>query len=232
VFFDFDGVLCDSLAAATRSFNVLRTSFPSLPEVSTKDDMVTAYGGSLKTCLSRWLTTEEHRDFFDRHSALMSETSGELELFPGIGDVLNALEPGTASLVTSAYSDHVRAVLARARPAVDQDKLYAIAGREVEATKTIKIQALAAQLSLQLDDCVYVGDLESDILYCLDVPLDIIAVTYGYHPRWHLQACRPTHLVDSVAELGATLDRILTSREARRNWEGHAIDVGIDEPLV
>jgi phosphoglycolate phosphatase len=209
VFFDFDGVLCDSLAAAMRRFNALRSNFPTLPEVSTRDDMVTVYGGPLRTCLSRWLTPEQHKEFFDCHSELMSKTSGELMLFPEASDILNSLAPGCASVVTSAYADHVRTVLARASPPVDPERLYAIAGRDAKATKTAKIQALAAQLDIDLDECVYVGDLESDILYCRDVPIDIIAVTYGYHPRWHLEQCRPTYLVDSVADLRATLVGLL-----------------------
>jgi phosphoglycolate phosphatase len=214
VIFDFDGVLCDSLAAATKAFNALRESFPALPEVLSRDDMVTVYGGSLKTCLSQWLTDEEHKAFFDRHSALMSECSRELDLFPDISDTLNTLQPGIASLVTSAYADHVSAVLARASPAVEPNQFYAIAGREVKATKTIKIRDLAARLNLALSDCVYVGDLESDILYCRDAPVDVIAVTYGYHPRWHLEACRPTRLVDTVAELNVTLERTLIANRS------------------
>lgn len=208
-FFDFDGVLCDSLAAAMRSFNALGAQYPVLPQVSTQNDMVEVYGGSLKTCLSRWLAPAQHSEFFDQHSALMARMGSELDLFRGASALLNGLPSKSASLVTSAYGDHVRAVLSRACPAVDPGTFYAIAGREVRATKTTKIQGLAAELDLNVDDCVYVGDLESDILYCRAVPIDIIAVTYGYHPRWHLESCQPTLLVDSVGELKAVLERTL-----------------------
>jgi phosphoglycolate phosphatase len=209
VFFDFDGVLCNSLSAAIKAFNELRTEFPSLPSPSDQNDMVTVYGGSLKTCLSRWLTDSEHQAFFDRHSEKMSGFSDELELFPGVSELVDALEVQSASLVTSAYSDHVCRVFRRALPAVDPGRFYAIAGREEKQTKAAKIGALTKMLGLKPDQCLYVGDLESDILYCRDVPIDIMAVTYGYHPRWYLATLHPTYIVDSVAELRATLVSLL-----------------------
>jgi phosphoglycolate phosphatase-like HAD superfamily hydrolase len=207
VLFDFDGVICDSLPEAMRAFNTLRADFPTLPEVASKDHMVSVYGGRLRSCLSDWLTVVDHQRFFERHSALMAELGDELELFPGISDVLSRLNPGSASIVTSAYGFHVRSVLTRA--AVDPDRFYAIVGKETKLTKTEKIQRLSAKLGVPLTDCLYVGDLESDILYCRDVPIDIAAVGYGYHPRWHLEACSPTYLVDSVAELGRLLQALI-----------------------
>jgi hypothetical protein len=54
--------------------------------------------------------------------------------------------------------------------------LHTVAGRERRQTKTEKIRELLNELELPNAGAVYVGDLESDILYCREVPLDVIAV--------------------------------------------------------
>jgi phosphoglycolate phosphatase-like HAD superfamily hydrolase len=210
VLFDFDGVLCDSLDAAMAEFNALATGeFPALPVVGGPDDMVTVYGGSLRTCLSSWLDAADHRRFFDAHSAAMAARAagGGLRLFPGIDALLTALPPGSASIVTSAYSDAVRAMLAP--DGVLPSAIGVIAGRERRQIKTDKIRDVLAEGGLRVDQALYAGDLESDVLYCRDVPIDMVAVSYGYHPAWHLETCRPAYLVDDVAALTALLGRVL-----------------------
>jgi HAD superfamily hydrolase (TIGR01549 family) len=197
--FDFDGVLCDSLGAAIAVFNDLRSSFPALPEIATQDDMVKVYSGSLRTCLSQWLAAPAQKEFFDAHSRQMSYLSERLPLYAGVRELLAEVPDDSASIITSAYARHVSTVLVR--HGVAPDRLLAIAGREQKKSKTDKIRGILESLSLRPDEALYVGDLESDILYCRDVPIDIVAVTYGYHPRWHLATCQPQYLVDSVLEL-------------------------------
>jgi phosphoglycolate phosphatase-like HAD superfamily hydrolase len=199
--FDFDGVICDSLSAAVAAFNEIREEyFPSLPVVSSTKDMTLVYAGSLKTCLSPWLTEAEGRKFFDLHSAAMASCASELQTFNGISSVLSSLGDQSASIVTSAYSTAVRAVLAK-DPDFQERCLFRIAGRELRQSKTEKISHILFDLGLAPSQAVYIGDLESDILYCRDVPIDIIAVGYGYHPYEYLLLKNPTHCVASIAEL-------------------------------
>ena len=210
VLFDFDGVICDSLDTAIEAFNSIRAEhYPQLPEVEGKEGMTEVYAGSLRTCLHKWLSPEDARRFFDLHSAHMSSVAHTLSTFPGIGHVLSSLGSQAFSIVTSAYSEAVRAVLS-SDPDYNDGALYEIAGRELRQPKTEKIQAILAGLGVSSEDAVYVGDLESDILYCRDVPIDIIAVGYGYHPSSYLADKSPTHLVDSVEGLGTLLMQMLT----------------------
>lgn len=208
VIFDFDGVLCDSLAAATAALNQLRLQrFNALPEARTQDDMVTVYGGSLQTCMDEWLSKEDQRAFFDEHSAAMSKLATQLKPFPGIGRLLLSIGSEGSSIVSSAYGDAIKNVLGR-DPEFDPRSIFRIAGRELRQTKTEKIRGILEARAIAADAAIYVGDLESDILYCRAVPLRIVSVTYGYHPRWHLARCGPDYLVDSVADLGRLLMRL------------------------
>ena len=206
--FDFDGVLCDSLQFAVDEFNRIRANhFPGLPAVHGQHDMTVVYGGSLRTCLHSWLSVDDSKRFFDLHSAAMAARAQDLSLFEGVADTLTSLGPQRCSIVTSAYSEAVRAILAK-DSLFDERCVYQIAGRELHQTKTEKINGILSGLNISASDAVYVGDLESDILYCSQVPIDIVAVGYGYHPAEYLSGKNPTYCVSSVNELRALLSEL------------------------
>lgn len=210
IIFDFDGVLCDSLPHAILAANSIREEhFEELPPVETKEDMAYLYRGALSTCLHRWISGSDARRFFDLHSAAMSSIRGELGTYPGIGSLFDALPPGSASIVTSAYSDSVKDILSG--DGIDMSSIYTVAGRELGQPKSTKIRNILDELSLDKKDVVYVGDLQSDILYCRDVPVDIISVGYGYHTGEYLRELSPHFYVDSVGELQDLVGRVLST---------------------
>lgn len=212
-FFDFDGVICDSLSIAIEVFNEIRNEFfPNLPLVSSRDDMVIVYGGQLKTCLDRWIGQDGTRKFFDLHSARMQAASRELKPFDGIVHVINDMGKNNVSIVTSSYSGTVREVLEKDL-SFREDSVFRIAGRELHQPKAQKIIGILRELSLKKDDAVYIGDLESDILYCRDVPMDIVSVGYGYHPPEYLKSKNPTYYVNSVSELASLLSEMRLERQ-------------------
>jgi phosphoglycolate phosphatase-like HAD superfamily hydrolase len=214
--FDFDGVICDSLSLAIRAFNQIREAhFPGLPAVSGKQDMSVVYSGPLKTCLNRWLTDAEGKRFFDLHSAAMAQCADQLKSFAGMGRSLSMLGEQAVSIVTSAYSEAVRRVLAMDEE-FDERCLYRIAGRELRQSKTQKIKDILESRGLSPEQAVYIGDLESDILYCRDVPIDIVSVGYGYHPYEYLRSKNATHCVGSVEELRSLFRVISRHREVTK----------------
>lgn len=209
--FDFDGVISDSYDLASQKFNEIRAEiFPQLPKVDSKADMAIVYSGSLKTCLNKWIGQEGTREFFHEHSKRMNEDSKQIKPFPGILNLLNSLGSHKISIVTSSYSDAVINILTH-ESTFNESVIYKIAGRELHQSKTEKILNILNELGLTKEDAVYVGDLESDILYCRDVPIDIISVGYGYHPSEYLQTFSPNYFAHSVSELGNLLNQMNSS---------------------
>jgi phosphoglycolate phosphatase len=206
--FDFDGVISDSYGLAVEKFNEIRNDFfPQLPKVETKNDMTIVYAGSLKTCLNKWIGQEGTKIFFDLHSKKMQEEAKTIQPFHGISQVLNSLGEKKISIVTSSYSQAVKNILSK-DISFNENVIYKIAGRELHQTKTEKIINILTELGLNKDDAVYVGDLESDILYCRDVPIDILSVGYGYHPSEYLQNLNPTYFADSIIDLENLLNQM------------------------
>lgn len=199
--FDFDGVISDSYQLAIEKFNEIRNEFyPQLPKVETKHDMTIVYAGSLKTCLNKWIGQEGTKDFFNIHSKRMQDLSDDIKPIQGILRVLNTFDKNKISIVTSSYSEAVRKILSKDN-SFNKNIIYKIAGRELHKSKTEKIIEILNELKLKKEDIVYVGDLESDILYCKDVPIDIISVGYGYHPSDYLKSFFPTYFAENVDEL-------------------------------
>lgn len=206
--FDFDGVISDSYDLAVKKFNEVRDEmFPELPRVNSKEDMAIVYAGSLKTCLNKWIGQEGTKKFFDHHSKRMQEVANSIKPYPGVIDVLNSLGTKKISIVTSSYCEAVRNILSQ-ECSFDESVIYKIAGRELHQSKTQKILSTLDELGLAKNDAVYIGDLESDILYCRAVPIDIISVGYGYHPTEYLKQFAPTYHVHSVFELGNLLNQM------------------------
>lgn len=206
--FDFDGVISDSLDLAMTHFNNIRKEFyPQLPEVKDQNDMAVVYGGSLKTCLNKWINQEGTINFFNIHSERMQKSADIINPFEEVIKILNTLGNGKVSIVTSSYSDAVRNILGKGK-FFNENVLYKIAGRELHQTKTEKILNILKEVDISRGDAIYVGDLESDIKYCQDVPIDIISVGYGYHPFEYLKKFNPTYLVENTSELGILLNKM------------------------
>lgn len=206
--FDFDGVISDSCDLAIEKFNEIREEFYlQLPKIETKNDMTVVYAGPLKSCLNTWIGQEGTKSFFNHHSIRMQEVSETIYPFPGIIQILNSLGEKKVSIVTSSYNIAVKNILSKDK-SFNENVIYKIAGRELQQTKTEKIINILSEIGLTKEEVIYVGDLESDILYCRDVPIDIISVGYGYHSPEYLQNLKPTYFAGSISELGNLLNKM------------------------
>jgi len=206
--FDFDGVISDSCEVAMEKFNEIRTvHFPQLPVVKSKNDFAIVYAGALKNCLDRWIGSEGTRSFFNLHSKEMLSAVENISPFEGIISIVNSLGEQNVSIVTSSYSSAVESIMSK-DSLYDKNTIYKILGRELSKSKTLKIKDILLELSLHSEDIVYIGDLESDILYCREIPVDIISVGYGYHPVNYLEKFQPTYLAESVNDLGLILSEM------------------------
>jgi phosphoglycolate phosphatase-like HAD superfamily hydrolase len=210
IFFDFDGVLCDSLGACSTEYERLRRDrFPALPPLAAEGRLDQVFAGQLKTSLNRWLSLDETATFFDEHSAAMAAYT-DLMPFAGVRELLASLPPGSASIVSSAYNEAIRRVISQGN--VMPASIAFVKGRDSREPKDVKIRSVLDALGLDAEQAVYVGDLESDYLYCQAVPIRIILVAYGYHSAEHLRRAAPDAfaIVGSVSELTQTLVELLT----------------------
>lgn len=204
--FDFDGVIADTLSLAMDEYRrVIEDGFEGVPVPTNKEHMALLFPGPLKTSLRRFgVEDSESAVFFDRHSQAMSARSDEVEVFPEVATILADCDRDSVAIVTSAYSDAVRSVLARSGYSTLAEHVEVL-GREMRLPKSEKIRRVADRRGVPLPNVVKIGDMVSDILYAREAGVEIWAVTWGYHPGAYLAAFAPDRIIQSPSELRAII---------------------------
>jgi phosphoglycolate phosphatase-like HAD superfamily hydrolase len=204
--FDFDGVLANSRAIACEEINqIVKRDYPMIPLANTQEDLALIYCGFLKTSLLRFgLNHNECEFFFNQHSSSMQKRCHEVEPFYEIVQLIAQVVHGKCSIVTSCYSDAVKAILSKS-PFYTDSIFHDIQGRELKNNKTEKILDILNHQNILIEDAVYIGDLVSDILYCRNVPIDIAIVGFGYHPISYLSAFAPDYSLETQEDLKSFL---------------------------
>lgn len=68
-------------------------------------------------------------------------------------------------------------------------------------SKQKKIKRVLRRYKLSPAELLYIGDETRDVEACRTAGVDVAAVTWGYNTAAALSACRPTYLIDDLAEL-------------------------------
>ncbi len=207
LFFDFDGVISNSLRICMEEINRLREKFPAIPEVRTREDMARVYSVELRHSLYPFgLNDEETREFFDCHSSAMNQRAAEVEPFH---EAVRALAHCSLPkiIITSSYSEAVYTILRKCEE-FDETFVQGVYGREHRRTKTEKIRSALELFNAEVSEALYIGDLASDVLYCRDVPVDIACVGYGYHPSSYLKKFSPEYILETVEDFAKFLQSL------------------------
>lgn len=212
LFLDFDGVISNSLQICMEEINRLRETFPTIPEVRTREDMARVYSVELRHSLYPFgLDDEKTRRFFDCHSGAMNQRATEVEPFH---EVMRALSRCALPkiIITSSYSEAVYAILRKCEE-FDENFVQGVYGREHRRTKTEKIRSALALYNADVTEALYVGDLASDVLYCRDVPVDIACVGYGYHPSSYLKKFSPEYILETMEDFADFLQNLSPTQQ-------------------
>lgn len=63
-------------------------------------------------------------------------------------------------------------------------------------------------LGVTLDDCVYIGDGETDVMTAKNCGIPMIAVTWGFRDRELLQSLEPDYIIDTPNDILTTVSKI------------------------
>jgi phosphoglycolate phosphatase len=198
--FDFDGTIADTLSAIIRMINEHAHEFNIRP-LDAKD--VEDLRG-----LSNTEILKKYKIPLVKVPALMLRSQKELHhrmhevnLFPGIRELVIELKKTGFGLgiLTSNSEENVLKLL-RAR---DLDVFDFIHSESNFLGKNRALLHLLRQHGLDKENVVYVGDEVRDIEACQKIPIDIVAVSWGFNRREMLGKHLPTYLVDSAEEIRA-----------------------------
>ncbi len=196
--FDFDGTIADTLSAIIHNINEHAEEFKIRP--LDEKDVEDLRGLSNAEIIKKYkIPLVKIPGLLVRSQKELHDRMHEVALFPGIRELVLELKDRGLGLgiLTSNSEENVRKLL-RAR---GLDVFDFIHSESNLLGKTRALLHLLQKHGLTRESIIYVGDEVRDIEACQKIPVDIIAVSWGFNRRELLGRHHPTYLVDTAAEI-------------------------------
>lgn len=203
VLFDWDGTVMDSTYSIASSIQLasadLELPVPSIQQASW------VIGLSLESALYRAvpdLTAEQMPLFLERYRYHFMQRDPHIKLFDGILPFMGELRGRQIALgvATGKSRQGLDRVLQQVKLSTFFD-----ATRCADETRSKPdpemLHQLLAELMLEPEQVLMVGDTVHDIHMAANAGMDSVAVTYGAHDPQTLAKAEPTVMVDNVAQM-------------------------------
>lgn len=204
IIFDFDGTIADSFEVIVDIFERITKR----PEKLTAVAIDELRGYPLEIVANRLKISWWKMPFLlFRGRRMMSRRMAEIPLFPGIAKVIEELhaEGHELFLVSSNSNRNVRKFL----KAHHLYKYFVeIRGNAGLIGKPRILRKLVRSNSLEMKDCIYVGDETRDILATRVIGMRIIAVSWGFANTDFLKSMQPTALANRPQEIVHILEEL------------------------
>ncbi len=202
--FDMDGTLVNSRSALERSYHdasmdVLGEARPSDPDEMEEILKLRGSEAFPRIVGDDPETLERFRTLFQ---AAYATHSAEAEGFPGLVDGLERLTALGVRLGIATSKARARLDLDLERLGIAHFFAFTVSGDEVPNGKPAPdpIFAVAAGVGVSIENGLYVGDGENDIIAAHAAGMRAVGVAFGFHP----EACKaenPAYFVDSYSDL-------------------------------
>jgi phosphoglycolate phosphatase len=204
VIFDFDGTIADSFDAVVDVFHHLTNR----EDVLTTDDVAKLRGYPLSVVADRLgvpLWKVPFLLFRGRH--MMTKYIPRLHMFEGMGKVIEELhaEGHDLFIMSSNSTRNVKKFL-------KQHHMYKyfteVRGGAGLLNKSKALGKLVRQNSLDLKDCIYIGDETRDVDAAHEVGMRVIAVTWGFAEASFLAELKPTAIAHERQDIVRILEEL------------------------
>ena len=203
--FDLDGTLVNSIYAIQRSVNQTLESFGYLP--ISVEDTKKYVGDGYKKLMERALKAQggealaHYQESLEKYSAFFKECClYRVEPYEGIKELLEFLKGRGIKIAVLSNKPHARAM-------VNVDGVFgpgyfdwASGERESEGIPRKPapegVWACAKELGVSMEECLYLGDTNTDMKTGLAAGAVTVGVTWGFRDRAELEAFSPAYIVD------------------------------------
>jgi phosphoglycolate phosphatase len=200
IIFDFDGTLADSRDWFAGVINQVAARYRFRQVSRAELEMLRGYDNR---AIIRYLGVPGWKlPLIANHMRrLVAHEAHAIPLFPGVGDLLDALASRGVALavVTSNSEENVRRILGPDNAAAIT---YFACGASLFG-KAAKFRQVLRRAGVAPADALCIGDETRDVEAAAAVGLAAGAVTWGYATAESLRACRPTLTFESLDEIAA-----------------------------
>ncbi len=207
LFFDYDGVLVDSLETEAKYF-VNACHQVGIEQINSAEDMSKLSSGNFSQGMIDMGISEEKIDAaMEIYSRKDSDPQYRLDTFPQMPELLQTLSLHyPLYIVTSNISNSVRKVLAENHITGVRE----VIGADVETSKVKKFNRIMEQYPGERT--VFVSDTKGDMIESKEVGIDLrLAVTWGWQDPWTVASGNPDFLFDCPQDLWAWFRGFMTA---------------------
>lgn len=193
ILFDFDGVIADSFNAA---FETAKTRCPAITEL----DYRRRFEGNINEVKHQEdFHSDECRHDLEWFGIYVPKLKNEVDIFPGIKDVISRLEEKyVLVIISSTLTRPIEEFL-------ESHELHNyfdwIIGNDIHKDKTEKIRMVFEKYGIQNNNCVFITDTLGDIHEAGKAGVSTIGVTWGFNKTDMLEKGDPFKLVNTAGEL-------------------------------
>lgn len=208
--FDLDGTLINSIEAIVYSCNLALKEL-KFPEVGI-DEYKLYVGDGVKKMVERLLKKvgDSELEYFEELRQLFEEYFAqyylhEVKVYDGVIKILDDLKKRGIKLAIFSNKPHARTV-----DTIDNifGKQYFdfVQGEAEDAGLKKKpnpdgVYLILNKLEMNIEDCLYIGDTNTDMTTGKNAGVDTVGVTWGFRTCEELELCNPTYLINSPREL-------------------------------
>lgn len=206
--FDLDGTLVDSLEsiAYTSNLTMKKYGFETIETNKFKYFVGDGYKVLIEKCLKEVGDTE--LKYYDQALITYEEYFEEYCLYhvrpyDGILEMLNTLKSNQVKLAVLSNKPHDRTI--DTIRGIFGDSIFdRVGGHQAGIKKKPDPQGAlltAKELGMLPEECLYIGDTNTDMKTGLASGMDTMGVTWGFRERKELEAFSPKYLIDQAAQI-------------------------------
>lgn len=206
--FDLDGTLLDTIHALTYTTNLVlkRLGLGEVDEAHMKHFVGDGYRTQMERCLKYAGDPELTR--YEESLAIYTEEFAShclyrVKPYEGIRELTEFLRSRGVKLAVLSNKPHARTV-ENIETIFGKGYFDAVAGEREGIPKKPDprgVFALAAELGVPLEECLYFGDTNTDMLTGRNAGVDTVGVLWGFRDREELEAFAPAYLVEHPSEV-------------------------------
>lgn len=197
IVFDFDGTLANTLEA------IREIATEEVGVISDKDFEMMRHEG-VRGVIKRYnISLWELPMVIARFSANMKKRE-DINLYPQVVELIEALSPSyKLGILSSNSEDNIKQTIDKYGIA---DKFEFIYSQSSLFGKDKVMRRMCKKHKINIDEILYIGDEDRDIIACKKVGIKCVAVTYGFNSRERLMKNEPNYIIDSPMDI---IDKVL-----------------------
>ncbi len=206
--FDLDGTLLDTIHALTYTTNLVlkRLGLGTVDEEHMKHFVGDGYRMQMERSL-KYAGDPELTHYEESLSIYLEEFASnclyQVGPYPGIREMTEFLKAGGVKLAVLSNKPHPRTV-ENIEAVFGKGYFDAVCGEREGIPKKPDprgLLALAQELEVPLEECLYFGDTNTDMLTGKNAGVDTVGVLWGFRGREELEAFSPKYLIESPGEV-------------------------------